>query len=176
MKVAKLLAVAFLLAVTTAHTLAQDKIVLLTKDTLRVHITENADDAVKFKYPNETLTTSVSKTKIQKILFESGRIEICNHIKDIPKVTGRNDWEKVLVTFEPQDVVGLTECGKVTGKSGVGGVMSVQGGENAMKDMKKDAAEMGAGIILITSGWHKEKDKPVSGYGRGVKLGGIAYK
>jgi len=45
-----------------------------------------------------------------------------------------------------------------------------------MKDMKKDAAEIGAPVIPIVKGWHKEKDKPLSGYARGVELTGQAYK
>ncbi len=166
----------FSLTCVALGSVAQDKIVTLSHDTLNVQVVESTDELVKFKYAKENAITSLNKGKVERILYESGRVEVCNAIKNIPTITSKDDWEKVIITFDAKDVLGLSKVGDVEGKSGVGGVMSVQGGENAMKDMKKDAAKMGAGIVLITKGWDKEKDKPISGYGRGVKLAGVAYK
>jgi len=155
---------------------SQDLIVMLNRDTLKVIVVKNAPDVVEYKYQNESVINIVSKKEIHQVIFNSGRVEICNEMRNLPTINGKQDWEKVIITFDENDIIGLIECGTIVGKSGWGGVVSVQAGKAAMKDMKKDAAEIGAPIILIINGWHKEKDKPISGYARGVKLTGKAYK
>lgn len=154
----------------------QDLIILLKGDTLNVTITKNASDLVEYKFPNETLVNSENKRKIYKILFGSGRVEVCNEKIKLPIIKGDDDWENVLITFNESDIIGLTEVKEIVGKSGLGGFASVRGGENAKKELRKKAAGLGASIVLVIGGWDKEKSKPISGYGRGVKLTGKAFK
>lgn len=155
---------------------SQDLLVLRKGDTLDVTIIKIVPDLVEYKYQNEMVVNLIAKKQIHKIIFSSGRIEVFNEKKDQPIIKGKGDWEKVIITFDENDITGLTECGTIVGKSDWGGIASIKGGENAMREMKKEAAEIGASIILITEGWHKEKNKPISGYGRGVKITGKIYK
>lgn len=155
---------------------SQDLIIMLKGDTLKVNIIKNLPETVEFNFQNETLTNVEYKKYIQKIIYINGRIQICNEIKELPKIESEEDWEKVIITFEENDIIGLIDCGTIEGASNWGGLASVKGGENAIKEMKIKAAKIGASIILITRGWHKEKNKPLSGYGRGVSLAGKAYK
>lgn len=155
---------------------AQDKIIMLAGDTLNVQITKNSPQFVDFKYPNESVVNSKEKDKIEKILYSSGRIEIINEKVALPIIKSKDDWEKVIVTFDENDILGLTKCCDIIGKSNWGAAASVKGGKKAMEKMRKEAAEKGASIIFIVDGWHHEKGKPISGYGRGVKLTGVAYK
>jgi hypothetical protein len=99
-----------------------------------------------------------------------------NEIESLPTIVGKDDWKKMIITFEPIGVQGLKEIGIVVGKSGWGCLLSVEGGEHAMVKMKKRAAELGAPIVLIIDGWHNTKNKPISGYGQGVRLVGKAYR
>ena len=155
---------------------SQDLIIMFSKDTLNATVVRNAPEVVEYKYENESAINVISKKQIHKIIYSSGRVEICNEKKNLPTINDRGDWEKVIITFDDNDIIGLNECGTVVGKSGWGGVVSVPAGEHVMKGMKKDAAELGAPIVLVVGGWHKEKNKPISGYARGVKLRGKAYK
>lgn len=154
----------------------QDLIIMLKGDTLKVNISKNLPEIIEFNYLNETLTNVEYKNNIQKIIYSNGRVQICNEKKELPNIENEDDWEKVIITFEENEIIGLTYCGTIEGSSNWGGIASVKGGENAIKEMKVKAAKIGASIILITRGWHKEKNKPISGYGRGVSLAGKAYK
>lgn len=66
-------------------------------------------------------------------------------------VNGKDDWEKVTFTTNPDDVRGLTNLGEVkgVGKSAMGGEGSTR--PKAEKAIKVKAAEMGAFIIYINS-------------------------
>ena len=154
---------------------SQDLIIMFNKDTLNVTVLKNSPDIVEYKYQNESVINSINKKEINKIIFSSGRVEVFNE-KKLPTIESRKDWEKVIITFDENDIVGLTECGTVVGTSSSGVVgAKLDKGEGAMKQMKKQAAELGAPIILIVDGWNKEKDRPVAGV-VGVKLTGKAYK
>lgn len=154
----------------------QDLIILRKGDSLNVTITKSLPDMLEFTFPAENSITILNKEKVHKIIYGSGRVEICNDKRTLPIILGKNDWEKVIITFDENEIEGLIECETIIGTSNYGSLASVQGGEIAIIKMKKKAATIGASIILITDGWHKEKNKPISGYGRGVKLTGKAYK
>jgi len=155
---------------------AQDKIIMLAGDTLNVQITKTSPEHVDFKYPKESLVNSKEKSEIEKIIYSSGRIEVVNEKVALPIIKSKDDWEKVIITFDENDILGLRKCCDIIGKSNWGALASVKGGKKAMEKMRKEAAEKGASIILIVDGWHHEKGKPISGYARGVKLTGVAYK
>jgi hypothetical protein len=148
---------------------------MYNKDTLNVSIIKNAPDVVEYKFENESVINIVNKKEIYKIIFSSGRTEVPNQ-KKLAVINSKKDWEKVLITFDENDVAGMTECGKVVGSSatGIAGA-AMSTGEGAMRQMKKKAAEIGAPIILIVDGWNKEKGRPTAGIA-GVMLTGIAYK
>lgn len=155
------------LALTWLNLFAQDKIVKRNGDTLRVSVTKSTPDVVEFTYPNETTINSEYKNALTQVIYSSGRIEDCSSATKLATITGPDDWEKVLITNNPDDVRGLTKLGEVSGKSGWGGLAAQGlGDKDARKKMKKNAAKVGAAIVLL-------QDKPDR---FGVKLIGVAYK
>ena len=167
----------FLISVTAIlfgfSVIAQDKIIMRGGETLNVKITKNSPELVEFTYANETLVNTEYKNSIEKIIFASGREEICSEKNQLEKINGASDWEKVVITYTESDIKGLKKVGQITKTSAWGGAMaSGLGYKDALKKMKKEAAKQKASIIWLT-------DKPneqTTRYGAGVKLTGIAYK
>ena len=151
----------------------QDKIIMRSGDTLKVKITKSTPELVEFTYPKEDLINTEYKNAIVKIIFSSGREELCSEKNQLQKINGEDDWESVVITYTENDVKGLTRVGQITKTSGWGGTMATGlGYKDALKKIQKEAAREGASIVWIT-------DKPneqTTQYGAGVKLTGIAYK
>lgn len=133
---------------------AQDKVVLRTGDTLTVNVTKNTETAIEFTYPNETAVNEKQKRDISCIIYASGRRE---EIKQqgivIPVISGEDDWEKVVVTSNRDDVVGLNKVKSLSVSAGNGGVFdsASKAHEKAIKKLKKKVAKMKYGVVLITS-------------------------
>ena len=163
----KKLLLAIILTITFFSVKAQDKIIKRNGDTLKVKIIHSSPDMVEFTYPNEEIINSEYKNSLIKIIYASGREENCSVQKKLAVINSEKDWDKVEITSNPDDVRGLTKLGEVVGKSGWGGAFAQGlGDKNARKDLKKNAAKLGASIILL-------QDKPDRS---GVKIIGIAYK
>jgi len=147
---------------------AQDRIIYRNGDTLVVEIVKTTPDMVEYKYPNEDLVNQEYKNALLKIVYKSGRVEHCSSESKLAVVNGIEDWEKVILTTNRDDIRGLTKVGEVVGKSGWGGSMAQRAGnKGARKQLKKKAAKLKASIVLM--------QQDVSGYG-GAKIIGIAYK
>jgi hypothetical protein len=152
---------------------AQDKVVLRSGDTISVKITKDGSEFIEFTYPNETLINQKNKKEINCIIFSSGRTEICNQKLQLPTIKSKDDWEKVIITYLPSDVDGLIRVDEVKATSGWGGAMgSSIGYKGALKKLKKQAAKMGACIILITD----RPNSTAAALGGGVQVVGVAYK
>lgn len=149
--------------------IAQDRIVKRNSDTLEVNITKSTDDVVEYVYPGESVVNEISKKSLSKIIYSSGRIEECNTNFVLPVINGKEDWKKVVVTYLESDVKGLTRVKQIKATSSWGGsLMSSVGYNNALKGLKKQAAKLGASVILIN-------DIPTKGTGT-VKIVGVCYK
>lgn len=151
---------------------AQDKVVLKTGDTLVVKVTKNKEKTIEFTYSNETLVNEKSKREISCIIYASGRRE---DIKDtgivVPEINNKNDWEKVVVTTNREDVVGLTKVQSIAVVAGGGLFNTVEGAkESAIKQLKKKAAKLKCGIVLITT----EQFNGI--FNNGMNMSGEAYK
>lgn len=146
---------------------SQDKIIKRSGDTLKVTIKQVTADRVEFVYPNEEILVSENKKQFSKIIYKSGRIEICNEDAKLSEIKGEDDWEKVILTNAKTDVIGLTSVGEVSGKSGWGGMASSTGDKAARKKIKKEAAKLKSPIVYVTSFQSDEG---------GVRIHGIAYK
>ncbi|MDR3194576.1 MAG: hypothetical protein LBT76_04725 [Tannerella sp.] len=71
----KILVIMLLLAPITAK--SQDRIITGNGEVLNVTILRNTEEQVEFVYPDETAVNELSKSSINKIIFSSGREEIC---------------------------------------------------------------------------------------------------
>ena len=146
---------------------AQDTIIKRDGDTLQVKIVRSTPDMVDFTYPNEELINSEYKNSLSKIIYAGGRIEHCSGATKLAEVKGKEDWEKVEITSNSDDVRGLTKLGEVVGKSNWGGgATQGLGNKEAHKKLKQHAAKLGGSIVLL-----QEKSDVW-----GVKLIGVAYK
>jgi hypothetical protein len=152
---------------------AQDKVVLRSGDTLNVKIQKSTDDKVEYTFPNETTLNEKSKKEIVKVIYSSGREEKCNTKFEIPTINGESDWKNVVITYLPSDVEGLTRVSDVKATSMWGGSMgSSIGYKGALNKLKRRAAKLNAGVILITS----QPNQQAAAMGGGVQVVGIAYK
>jgi hypothetical protein len=59
---------------------------------------------VEFTYPNEDAINSEYKNSLSKIIYSSGREENCAGKKKLAIVNGAEDWEKVQITDNTDDV------------------------------------------------------------------------
>jgi ribosomal protein L19E len=91
---------------------------------------------------------SIETKQIQRIIFDSGRKEIFND-KLVMNVE-KTDWRNVITTENEDEVNGLYELGKVKGKSAAGNRTPKSAERTATIRMKKEAAGLGAEMILIT--------------------------
>lgn len=152
---------------------AQDKVVLRNGESLDVKIVRSTNTAIEFTYPKEELVNEKSKKEISYIVYASGRKEECNQTFQVPVIKGKNDWEKVIITHLASDVEGLTQVDEIAATSGWGGSLgSSMGYKDAIKKLKKKAAKLGAGVILIAD----RTNETAAALGGGVQVVGVAYK
>jgi hypothetical protein len=167
----KILLFALLFISMTAR--SQDYIITRDGDTLRIQIVKNAEDAVEFLYPNESAINEIGKKSIAKIIFNSGREEVCNTNFEIPTIEGEKDWEKVVITYLESDVKGLKRVQELKATSGWGGSLaSGLGYKKAIKALKKKAAKLKAPVVLITG----RPNEYAEARGGNVQVLGVAYK
>lgn len=152
---------------------AQDKVVLKNGEVLNVKVVKNDEKAIEFQYPGESLLNVKNKREIKQIVYESGRVEEINQGIEVPEIKSEKDWAKVVETYIEADVEGLTRVEQLKATSGWGGSMgSSLGYKDAVKKLKKKAAKLGAGVILI----HGQPNQSASSRGGGVQVITTAYK
>ncbi|GAB4037928.1 hypothetical protein [Spirosoma jeollabukense] len=146
----KLPLIALLVVVWNSSAFAQDVIVKLNSQQLNAKVTEGTGTDVKFKYPNEDLVNVVSKNLVQEIRFASGRTE---PVSTRVEIFTEEDWPKVQVTTLESDVAGLAKLGEVRAKANGATVFSnsAKVDERATEKLKREAARLGAHLVLIQS-------------------------
>ena len=155
------------------HVIAQDKVYLKNGEELNVKIVKNDEKTIEFQYPGESMLNVKNKREIKKIVYESGREELINVGINVPIIESEKDWEKVVETYLETDVEGLTRVDEIKATSGWGGSLgSSLGYKDAVKKLKKKAAKLGAGVILI----HGQPNQSASSRGGGVQVIATAYK
>ena len=123
-------------------TLAQDKIFLRSGDSLNVKVLLVGTEEIQFTYPGETVVNQKLKNEVKYIVFESGRKEVFNASVEIPTIDPKNwkkEWEKVVVTYNEDDIKGLTRVDNIQATSTWGGPLGGQslGYQNCVKSLKK---------------------------------------
>lgn len=152
---------------------AQDRIIKNTGDTLSVKIVKSTDDAVSFIYPNEDVVNELYKNSISEIIYSSGRTEKVATKTNLQPVNGPDDWEKVQVTYNTDDVKGLEKLKSLSKSSLWGGALGSNAGYNdVIKKLKKEAAKNKCRVVLINDNPSKES----AARGGGVKLNATIYR
>lgn len=125
---------------------AQDIIVKHNGEKLNVKVNYMTESAIVFTINGEAKSDIIGKAKVEKIIYKSGREE---PITQKVEVHGKKDWDKIVVTRNPLYVVGLAKKGEIHIKPGkeLHGIVSY--GESDVENMKKQAAAMGAHVIVL---------------------------
>ncbi|WP_439490390.1 hypothetical protein [Algoriphagus sp.] len=115
-----------------------------------VQVKEVGTNLIKYTFPEESTIYSVSKHKVNKIVFASGREE--SFESPFLKVKGLEDADKVYITYVPQKTEGLEVKGELFSKAtGVTVFSSMHNVKNRSLDkMKAEAAMLGANVVLIS--------------------------
>lgn len=120
---------------------------------LDVKILKVGEFTISYTYPNETAEQTIGKLAVAKLEYASGRKE---EITEKIDIVDKADWEKVMILEDVSASVGLKKQGEIRGKTA--GLVSYRTSGNAdkkaMERLKKEAAELGAPFVLLTS----EKD------------------
>src|ERR1044072_5410477 len=127
-----------------------DKMFKHSGEKIEVKITKVGEFTISYTYPNETAEQTISKYAVGKIEYASGRKE---EISEKIVITSKEDWEKVIIVEDVAATVGLKRQGEIKGKTS--GLLSYRTSGNAdkksMERLKKEAAELGAQFVLLTS-------------------------
>ena len=113
-----------------------------------------AEQTVTFTYADEDAQQTLGKYAVQKVIF--GKSKRVQDVSERITVRSKDDWEKVVILEDVANSVGLKKQGEIRGKTA--GMLSYRTAGNAdkksMERLKKEAAELGAPFVLLTS----EKD------------------
>lgn len=154
-----------------------DKVFLHNGTTMEVSVKGISNGVITYSYPGESMTQEVSEKQVEKIVFASGREQ---QVSEKVIVRDKSDWEKVIITNIESDVAGLVQKGEVKGSktgSSLSNTAKIQ--EKAEREMKEEAAKMGAHVIFIKN--YQVRDgggmNAVTGFGHNAKasVSGTAY-
>ncbi|MBD8488597.1 hypothetical protein IFO69_07570 [Echinicola sp. CAU 1574] len=127
---------------------AADKL-YLPDETMEVTIEEVGTNVIKYRHLGEQATYEISKNRVNKIQFASGREEVfLSAFNDVHSI---DDYQKVYISYVPEDVKGLLAKGEVFAKAtGVTTLSSINNVKNrAVKKAKIEAAMLGANVIYV---------------------------
>ncbi|GAA4325348.1 hypothetical protein GCM10023149_27620 [Mucilaginibacter gynuensis] len=151
-----------------------DKLFKHNGETIDGNVVRVAEYTIVFKYVNEDAEQTVSKYAVEKIVYgKSGRIE---KISDKVTVTGKADWEKVVLLEDKSEIAGLTKGGDVRGKTAfINFHTGNSGDKSAEKKLKQAAAELGCQFVYVTSEKATNANNDSLGGNQDIKKG-LAYK
>ncbi|RYE25378.1 MAG: hypothetical protein EOP51_04320 [Sphingobacteriales bacterium] len=148
MRVALLLT-AGLLAVITSNA-QTDSIYLHNGTVVAGKVYKVAERTVVFSYENEEAQQSYGKYAVDHVVFgKSGRVQpVTNKVV----VHSKEDWERVLIIENAEEIAGLQRRGEVKGKTAFVNYRTGEGSDKvALKKIKMDAAAQGCGFVCITT-------------------------
>lgn len=146
-----------------------DKMKKHSGETLEVKVLKVNETTINFKYPGEDAEQTIGKYAVATITYgTSGRKE---EISEKIMVSGKSDWEKVVIITDASEALGLKKGEEIRGKTS--GMFSYHtagtADKKATRKIKEEAAENGAPFILMTA------DK-ADGFGAKVAIKkGFAY-
>ncbi len=124
----------------------QDLIVKHDGEKLNVKVNYVTESIIVYTDPADSRSYKLGKAEVERIVYKSGRME---PISQKVEIHGKKDWEKIVVTNNPLSVVGLIKKGEIHIKS-AHQIYSLSNIETRdVEKMKKQAAEMGAHVIVL---------------------------
>ena len=135
----------------SASCFAQDVVVFHNGNIANGKVSEVAEQYIKFSYDGEDFINIIGRCAISEVRFSSGRIQ---QMSQKIYVDSPDDWEKVRVVNDKNEVLGLKSLGQVEKHSSGTWSFSITGGhfsEKTLKKVRKEAAKRGGCIVLILS-------------------------
>lgn len=105
---------------------------------------------VVFSYENEDVEQSYGKYAVEKVVFgKSGRVQ---QVSERIVVRSEEDWDRVIVIQNTDEIAGLERRGEVKGKTRFVNLRTGEGSDRtALEKLKKDAAADRCAFIFITT-------------------------
>jgi hypothetical protein len=127
---------------------AQDQIKTHAGQTVPSKVVAVTPSSVQFSYAGETSLQTMPRHLVQSIQYGSGRQET---LSELVVVGGEADWEKVVLTDNPDDVVGLRRIGEVRAISTNSFNWKTARGldRKTTQKVQTEAAGMGAHVVLL---------------------------
>ena len=141
----------FFLLLMSVSCMAQDVVKFHNGTTAEGKVSEVTDQFIKFTYKGEDAINIISRSAIAEVDFSSGRVQ---QMSPRISVNSPEDWEKVRVVSDKNEVLGLKSLGQIEKHSSGTWSFSTTAGhfsEKTLKKMRKAAAEMGGCIVLVLS-------------------------
>jgi len=144
-----ILSVAIMASFSSAFGQKQSDVLFLLDGQKEVSVKEVGLTSIKYTHPNEETVYTISRHQVTKIIFSSGREEVFE--SPINEVNGLDDFERVFITYNPEDVAGLEPKGELFSKAtGVTTLSSINEVKNrALDKLKAEAAMTGANVVFI---------------------------
>ena len=92
-----------------------DVIYLHDKTVMRVHVKKIYQNDLFYSLPGETKVNQMDQRLVHKIEYKSGQMEVLN--EEPQTVRNINDYRKVKVTYDADDVEGMVEVAKLEAKA-----------------------------------------------------------
>lgn len=150
-----------------------DTIYRMNGEIILANITEIEESTIKYSYPNEDFTNSISKSSVYKIHFKSGRREEFSSSLNLSNVNNCFDWEKVQISNIESDVVGMFRIDDVNVKA-QGGSRLGKIESRAYNKLKIQTAMLGGSICYIIDKYTKAGSS-MTGEGSKITISGVAY-
>ena len=146
MKKLFLIAIVFIIA---QQSIAQDKIIELNGKITTCKVSEIADNHVKYSLEDEDFLRNISKMKVEKIVFSTGKTVKLNERKQIKD---EKDWQNVIITdveLGNENLVPGEEIEVSVSKNGRFLSNRTFMEEDAIYKVRKMAAARGYSIVMI---------------------------
>lgn len=149
----------------------QDVIVRHVDGNIDAKVTSVTESVITYTYPGEDVVNTIGKALVSEVRYSSGRVQ---KVSEMVKLSGRDGWENVIITNNPNDVVGLRRRGEIRAKAtGYWNMKGAKGVDRkAAEKLKRESADMGGHVVLLLN-----KDTKGASYGSSAKSvqSGVAY-
>ena len=130
---------------------AQDEVFFHNGNVAKGKVLEVTEQFIKFNYEGEDAVNTIGRCAISEVKYSSGRIQ---QMSQKISVKSPDDWQKVRVVNDKNEVLGLKLLGQVEKHSSGTWSFSITAGhfsEKTLKKIRKEAASRGGCIVLILS-------------------------
>lgn len=130
---------------------AQDEVIFHNGNIAKGKVSEVTDQYIRFCYEGEDVINIIGRSALSEVRFSSGRIQ---QMSQKIYVNSAEDWQKVRVVNDKNEVLGLKSLGQVEKHSSGTWSFSITAGhfsEKTLKKIRKEAAKRGGCIVLVLS-------------------------